>query len=305
MKPDICILAAGIGSRFGGFKQLKPVGPGGELLIDYSIFDARRAGFGRIVFVISRTIEPEFKEYMEGRYGAGDEFVYAYQDIAALPADFSVPVGRSKPWGTAQAVLAAREALSGVFAVINADDYYGPDSFAVLCKALGAMRPDAAEFVMVGFELSQTLSEHGAVARGVCSVKNGLLASIVEREKIKKTGNAIVAETMSGDNVTLEPQTTVSMNCWGFAPRRLFPLLEGEFVEFLKRNGNEPKTEFYLPAVINKALTRGEITVKVLRSGEQWFGMTYAEDVTAVREYLLKKIREGVYPATLFGRDRP
>jgi choline kinase len=300
MKPTLCILAAGIGSRFGGFKQTKPVGPHGELLLDYSIFDARKAGFGSIVFVISKMIESEFKGYMDAHYGAGADFVYVYQELDRIPEGYNVPDGRTKPWGTCHAVLAARETVGAPFAVINADDYYGPGSFAVLRKALSVMKPDAAEFVMVGFELSKTLSEHGAVARGVCSVENGYLASVVEREKIRRTGDAVMFETASGEKVTLDPRAIVSMNCWGFAPRTLFPLLENGFRGFLKRSGRELKSEYYLPSAVNEGLSQKAISVRMLYSGEQWFGMTYAEDLAVVREYLCRKIKEGAYPERLF-----
>ena len=198
-------MAAGIGSRFGGFKQMKPVGPHGELLIDYSIFDARSAGFGKIVFIISKKIEQEFKGYMESRYGTGAGFAYVHQELDDLPDGFTVPKDREKPWGTTQAVLAARKAVTVPFGVINADDYYGPQSFAVLCRALDAMEPGTAEFVMVGFELSKTLSEHGTVTRGVCSVENGYLVSVVEREKVRRSGNAIAAEAVSGEPVPPAP----------------------------------------------------------------------------------------------------
>jgi len=301
MKPSLCILAAGIGSRFGGFKQIEPVGPYGELLIDYSIYDARKGGFGRIVFVITQKIESEFKEYMHAHYGREADFAYAYQTLDEMPEGFSVPAGRAKPWGTGHAVLAAKEAAEGPFAAINADDYYGPGSFSVLCRALSAMKPDAAEFAMVGFELEKTLSEHGSVSRGVCSVENGYLASVVEREKIKRSGSGIMYEMASGEKNTLDPRTTVSMNCWGFAPKTFFPLLEKDFVEFLEKNGNELKTEFYLPSAVNNGLARKLISVKMLYSGEQWFGMTYREDCQVVREYLREKIKEGVYPERLFG----
>lgn len=301
MKPTLCILAAGIGSRFGGFKQTEPAGPHGELLIDYSIYDARKAGFGRIVFVISKKIGPDFTGYMDAHYGKGADFVYVYQELEKVPEGFGVPASRTKPWGTGHAVLSCRKDISGVpFAVINADDYYGAGSFAVLCNALSAMRPDSTGFVMVGFELEKTLSEHGAVARGVCSVENGYLTSIVEREKIIRAEQAIAFETPMGQKIPLDPHATVSMNCWGFAPRSLYPMLENGFREFMKEHGNEPKAEYYLPAVINTGLARKAITVRMLYSGEQWFGMTYPQDLAVVKEYLKRKTSEGAYPARLF-----
>jgi hypothetical protein len=260
------------------------------------VYDARRAGFGSIVFVISRKIEQEFKEHMDLRYGSGAGFVYAYQELGDIPEGYKVPEGRVKPWGTVQAVLAARKAVGGVpFGVINADDYYGPASFEVLCRALEAMQPDSREFIMVGFELSKTLSEHGAVARGVCSVENGYLASIVEREKVRRSGNAVMYETASGESVTLDPRSVVSMNFWGFTPQALYPMLERSFRTFLERSGAELTSECYLPTVVNTGLAEKEIRVRMLYSGEQWFGMTYADDTEAVREYLGGKTKEGVY----------
>ncbi|MBN2189082.1 MAG: NTP transferase domain-containing protein [Chitinispirillaceae bacterium] len=295
MKPSLCILAAGIGSRFGGLKQMQAVGPRGELLIDYAISDARKAGFERFVFVISKQIERDFKGHMETRYGAGAGFVYAYQELGDIPEGYKVPEGRVKPWGTVQAVLAARKAVGGVpFGVINADDYYGPRSFAVLFRALETMPQDSREFVMVGFVLSKTLSEHGVVARGVCTVENGYLASIVEREKVRRSGNAVMYETASGESVSIDPRSVVSMNFWGFAPQVLFPLLERSFGSFLERSGAGLKSECYLPTVINTGLAEKEVRVRMLYSGEQWFGMTYANDVEAVREYLGRKTEEGM-----------
>jgi hypothetical protein len=297
MKPSLCILAAGIGSRFGGLKQMQEVGPRGELLIDYSIIDARKAGFERIVFVIAKKIEQEFKGYMEARYGSGAGFFYAYQELGDLPEGYRVPEGRVKPWGTVQAVLAAGKAAGSTpFGVINADDYYGPRSFAALYNALEVMPPDSSEFVMVGFELSKTLSAHGAVARGVCTVEYGYLTSIVEREKVRRSGDAVMYETASGKSVPIDPRSVVSMNFWGFAPQTLFPLLERSFRAFLERSGAELKSECYLPSVVNTGLAEKKIRVRMLFSAEQWFGMTYADDVEAVREYLRMKIREGVYP---------
>ncbi|MGA2507388.1 MAG: nucleotidyltransferase [Chitinispirillaceae bacterium] len=301
MKPTLCILAAGIGSRFGGFKQMEPAGPNGELLLDYSIYDARKAGFGRIVFVISKKIGTDFKGYMDAHYGSRADFVYVYQELENIPEAFSVPAGRTKPWGTGHAVLSCREAIAGVpFAVINADDYYGARTFSVLCEALGGMVSDSTRFVMVGFELEKTLSEHGAVARGVCSVENEYVTSIVEREKIGKTGNAVYYETPSGEKVALDPHTTVSMNCWGFAPATVYPMLEKDFEAFLRAHGNELKAEFYLPSAINNGLARKAIAVRMLYTREQWFGMTYPQDIASVKGYLAKKVGEGAYPARLF-----
>jgi hypothetical protein len=300
MKPTLLLLAAGIGSRFGGFKQLEPVGPNGELLLDYSLYDARRAGFGRIVFVISKEIESEFKGYMSARYGVQDDFVYVLQELdTGLPPGFSVPQGRTKPWGTGHAVLAAKHVVATPFAVVNADDYYGAGSFRAIGAALATMQNDAREQVMVGFGLENTLSEHGAVARGVCSVKDGFLSSIVEREKIRREAEGVVFESPRGEKFALDPQATVSMNCWGFAPEIMFPKFERDFAAFLRHRGDEPKAEFYLPTVVNDGIVDGSLAVRMLYSGDRWFGMTYAGDRTVVREFIAKKIAEGTYPETL------
>jgi hypothetical protein len=300
MKPSLLILAAGIGSRFGGFKQMEPVGPHGELLIDYSIHDARKGGFGTIVFVISKKIEPDFKGYMDRMYGPNAGFAYVYQELDKLPIGYAVPEGRIKPWGTGHAVLVGKEAITVPFAVINADDYYGTRSFAVLAAALSKMSNDAKEFVMVGFRLEKTLSEHGFVSRGVCTTANDRLVSIAEHEKIRRSGNTVVFENAAGAVKTIDAKSLVSMNCWGFAPKTLFPMLEKDFAGFMRQRGSEPKAEFYLPTVINNGLVNKEISVRMLDSGEQWFGLTYKEDRDVVREYIKRKIAEGAYPEKLF-----
>lgn len=299
MKPTLVILAAGIGSRYGGLKQVEPVGPGGEVLLDYAIYDAIRAGFGKIVFVISRALEKDFRARFDGKKSAQIDIAYVFQELSDLPEGFVVPDNRKKPWGTGHAVLAAQKAITAPFAVINADDYYGSGSFMVLGKALAAMPPDATEFVMVGFDLEKTLSEHGDVARGVCTVRDGRLVSIVEREKIKRSGDDIEYTSPDGATFPLERGTQVSMNCWGFAPDTFFPLARRDFSEFLSQRAGDIKAEFYLPSVINNALRQGVISVRVLHSGEQWFGMTYPQDRDLVRACIRTKIGQGEYPATL------
>jgi dTDP-glucose pyrophosphorylase len=301
MKPTLVILAAGIGSRYGGLKQVEPVGPNGEVLLDYAIFDARRAGFGNIVFVISRALEKDFKSRFDGKYRGSIAIDYVFQDMDKIPQGFSIPAERKKPWGTGHAVLVTREAVTAPFAVINADDYYGSRSFMVLGEALAAMPLDSRELVMIGFDLEKTLSEHGEVARGVCTVRDGRLVSIVEREKIKRSGDAVVYQAADGAVMPFERGVQVSMNCWGFAPKTFYPRAEADFTEFLKKRGSEVKAEFYLPSIINDALAQGALTVKVLNSGEQWFGMTYPQDREMVRECIRRKIAQGVYPDALFG----
>lgn len=300
MKPSLLVLAAGIGSRFGGIKQVEPIGPNGEFLIDYSIYDARKAGFGKIIFIISKRIEADFRGFMESHYGSKADFIYAYQEIDAVPVGFAVPSGRTKPWGTGHAVLAGKAAIGEPFAVINADDYYGPRSFAVLCRTLEEMNCDDTEFAMVGFEIRKTLSEHGTVSRGVCTVENGYCSSVVEHEKIRMAGERIVFENADGAQGALDPRALVSMNCWGFSPRCVFPLLENGFSLFLSTRGANPTAEFYLPSVINNGLANRSISVKMLHSGEKWFGLTYKEDIAVVKKYIGGKIDEGVYPKRLF-----
>lgn len=299
MRPTLVMLAAGIGSRYGGVKQMEGVGPGGELLLDYALYDARRAGFGKAVFVVSRALEQDFR----ARFGAGRDgyftIDYVLQELDALPPGFSAPPDRKKPWGTGHAALAARTAVAEPFAVINADDYYGPDSLRVLAAALGAMRLDSPEFVMVSFELAKTLSEHGMVSRGVCRVENGLLVSITEREKIRRTEGGVVWEAAGGSLEALDAGAPVSMNCWGFSPGAFFPLADREFLAFLRKHGRDPSKEFYLPSIIDRGVAGKEVSVRVLSSGESWFGMTYPQDRAVVRERIRQKIAAGVYPEKL------
>jgi choline kinase len=301
MNPTLVILAAGIGSRYGGLKQVEPVGPNNEVLLDYAIYDAKQAGFGKIVFVISRALEKDFRTRFDTKYRKVIAIDYTFQDMDKIPPGFSVPAERKKPWGTGHAVLVAKEAITTPFAVINADDYYGSRSFSVLGEALKNMAFDSNEFVMVGFDLEKTLSEHGDVARGVCTVKEGLLVSIVEREKIKRSSEStIVFQVADGTAMTLERNVQVSMNCWGFAPSTFFAKAERDFIEFLKQRGADMKAEFYLPSIINNGLADRSMRVKVLNSGEQWFGMTYPQDREMVRECIRQKIKTGIYPEHLF-----
>ncbi|MBN2037083.1 MAG: hypothetical protein JW768_10105 [Chitinispirillaceae bacterium] len=299
MQPALVILAAGIGSRYGGLKQVEPVGPAGEVLLDYAIFDAMRAGFGSIVFVVSRALENDFRARFDAMYRDRIPIDYAVQDLDMIPQGFAVPEGRKKPWGTGHAVLVAQEAIASPFAVINADDYYGSRSFAVLGDALRRMPLDSREYVMVGFDLEKTLSEHGGVARGVCTVEQGRLVSIVEREKIRREGGRVVYESPDGQQVPLDRGAQVSMNCWGFAPHTFFTMVRDGFIEFLRRRGGDSKAEYYLPSVINDQCAKGGLSVKVLRSDEQWFGMTYPRDREMVRESIRRKIGEGIYPQKL------
>jgi NDP-sugar pyrophosphorylase family protein len=291
MSLSLVVLAAGLGSRYGGMKQIDPVGPAGETVLDYAVFDARRAGFTRVVFVIRRDFEALFRENIGARYSGRIAVDYVFQSLEALPAGFAVPAGREKPWGTGHAAWCAREALPANFAVINADDFYGADSFAQLARFLGAAR--GPEFAMVGFRLANTLSEHGAVSRGVTSVAaGGRLRTIVETHGI--TAAAI------GPGKKYTGGEFVSMNCWGFTPA-LFAGLDGQFQDFLRSRSGEPKAEFYLPAAVSEMIARGEATARVLPTESTWFGITYREDKARVQTAIAALVRAGRYPEKLWG----
>ena len=286
----LVVLAAGMGSRYGGLKQLDPVGPGGETVLDYAVFDALRAGFARVVFVIRRDFEEVFRERIGSRYAGRAEVDYVFQSLDALPAGFTPPPGREKPWGTGHAVWCAAGALRGNFAVINADDFYGADSFAQLARFLGAAR--GPEFAMVGFRLANTLSEHGTVSRGVtASGPDGDLRSIVEHTGIA-AGEVGAGRRYSGEEI-------VSMNCWGFTPD-LLPGLDAEFRGFLAARGAEPKAEFYLPAAVSALIGRGGARVRVLPTSATWFGVTYREDKPRVQAAVAALVYSGAYPERLW-----
>jgi len=316
MAPTLLVLAAGMGSRYGGLKQIDPVGPSGETVLDYAVFDAIRAGFGRVVFIIRRDFEALFREKIGARYAGKIAVDYVFQSPDALPPGLMPPAGREKPWGTGHAVWCAREAVRENFAVINADDFYGAESFTRLGEFLrdgdggGALRPDdprgpagnqsgrkapptaGAEFAIVGFTLANTLSEHGAVSRGVCAVDAaGGLASIVEH-----TG--ILADDV-GAGKKFSGAEIVSMNCWGFTSA-LWPRLDAQWREFLAAKGGELKAEFYLPAAVSAMIGRGEAAVRVLPTGSAWFGVTYREDKPRVQAAIAALVAAGKYPARLF-----
>ena len=308
MQPTLLVLAAGMGSRYGGLKQIDPVGPSGETVLDYAVFDALRAGFGRVVFVIRRDFEAVFRDQIGAKYAGRIAVDYVFQSLDALPAGCTLPAGREKPWGTGHAVWCARAAVREPFAVINADDFYGADAFAQLAKFLASPaasprgfdpmsghrtpRTLAAQFAMVGFTLANTLSEYGAVARGICTAgPGGLLQSITERTGILAT------EVGAGRAYT--GSETVSMNCWGFTPA-LFAGLDRQLHEFLAAWSQDPKAEFYLPAAVSEMITRREATVRVLPSAGAWFGVTYRDDKPRVTAAIAELVRTGKYPAKLF-----
>ncbi|MDO8541681.1 MAG: sugar phosphate nucleotidyltransferase [Opitutaceae bacterium] len=290
MSLTLVVLAAGMGSRYGGLKQIDPVGPSGETVLDYAVFDAMRAGFTRVVFVIRRDFEALFRDRIGARYRERIEVDYVFQSLGVLPAGFTPPPGREKPWGTGHAVWCARELVRDNFAVINADDFYGADSFAQLAGFLH--RAAGREFAMVGFRLANTLSEHGTVARGVCTVApGGTLQSIVEQTSIAPS-DVGPGKKYSRDNI-------VSMNCWGFTPA-LFDGLGDQFRVFLTSRGNDPKAEFYLPAAVSEMIAQGHVTVSVLPTDSTWFGITYREDKSRVTAAIADLVQVGKYPSQLF-----
>ena len=298
MKPTLLVLAAGMGSRYGGLKQLDGFGPNGETIMDYSIYDAINAGFGKVVFVIRHFFEDEFNRVVLSKYKDHIQTAVAFQDLHDLPKGFVVPEGREKPWGTAHAIRAAREVINESFAMINADDFYGRNSFEVMAKQL---QDDTVNYSMVGFKLGNTMSESGSVSRGVCEVDNSHnLTSIVEHTSISFDANhKIVATDEAGCNKPLMPDTVVSMNLWGIQPD-FFCYVEQQFTEFLSKRGAEMKSEFYIPTAIDDLIKRGEKKVKVLTTDSQWFGVTYPEDRPGVIARLKEMHSTGEYPQKLF-----
>jgi NDP-sugar pyrophosphorylase family protein len=290
---DLVVLAAGMGSRFGGVKQLDPVGPSGETVMDYAVYDAVRAGVGRVVFVIRRELEQAFHAQIGSRYSGRVPVAYAFQELDALPGGRSVPEGRTKPWGTGQAVLAAADVVGDPFIVINADDFYGRRAYEGLAARLASPSAPGA-YAMVAFPLVNTLSEHGSVSRGVCDVVGGRLRSVVEHTGLAPDGADVV--DVSGARFTGDE--LVSMNFWGLQPD-VFGRLEAQFGEFLDARGSEAGSELYLPAVIDKLVAEGSATVDVLTSPDQWFGMTYAADRDAVAARLADLVTAGEYPSPL------
>lgn len=287
-----------MGSRYGGLKQIDPVGPAGETIIDYSIYDAMRAGFGRLVFVIRHDIEQQFREVVGSRFERRIAVEYVFQELDKLPAGYSLPPGRTKPWGTTHAILMAEHAVKEPFAAINADDFYGRNAYAVLAKHLTSGTPD---YAMVGFTLKNTLSDHGSVARGVSRTNaEDYLTSIVEMLKIERDGAGAKNTDADGKITQLTGDEAVSMNFWGFTPA-LFPQIKVEFEKFLKRSGSELKSECYIPSTVGDLVTSGQARVKVLRSPDSWFGVTYREDRPMVVESVRKLVAKGDYPEKLWG----
>ena len=302
MKPTLVILAAGMGSRYGGLKQVDPVGPSGETIMDYSVFDALRAGFGRVVFVIRRDFEEVFRTTIGTKYAGVVKVDYAFQDFADLPSGFVVPPERTKPWGTAHAIRAARSVVDVPFAAINADDFYGRDAFQRLADFLKRPQGIAAKprFAMVGYRLDQTLSAHGSVARGICKVgADGLLRTVTEMTKLVRVPGGAENRECPEHPVALTGTERVSMNLWGFTPE-LFGALEARFPAWLKANAQNPKAEWYIPFVVDEMVGEGKAEVAVLPTESAWFGVTYREDKPQVVAAVGKLVAAGEYPVKLW-----
>lgn len=301
MKPTLFVLAAGMGSRYGGLKQLDGLGPNGETIMDYSIFDAIRGGFGKIVFVIRKDFEEDFRKKIISKYENHIPVEVVFQSIDKLPEGFTCPAERVKPWGTNHAVLMGKEVIREPFAVINADDFYGRDSFAVIGKFLSEL-PEGAKntYCMVGFRVGNTLSESGTVARGICSTdENRHLTTVVERTEIMRINGVVSYKDENGEWVGIEDNTPVSMNMWGFTPD-YFNYSEEYFIDFLKENIDKPKAEYYIPLMVNRLINDGTATVEVLDTTSRWFGVTYAADRQGVVDKLQTLADSGEYPSKLF-----
>jgi NDP-sugar pyrophosphorylase family protein len=302
MKPTLLILAAGIGSRYGGLKQLDRIGPSGETIIDYSIYDALQAGFGKVIFVIKESIESDFKEAFVERLNEKIAIDYVFQETWMVPEGIEIPDNRSKPWGTGHAVMMADGKINGPFAVINADDFYGRGAFMALAGYYKNGLPgNTNDYCMVGYKVSNTLSEFGAVSRGICQTdENSFLVDVVERTHIERREGVIVYKDGKDNLVPISDDSIVSMNFWGFTPS-FFNFLKKGFGDFIKKNADNLKAEFYIPTMVNALINSKEASVRILDCNEQWFGMTYKED----RETVVKKIRElvkqGLYPENLWG----
>ena len=300
MKPTLFILAAGMGSRYGGLKQLDGLGPNGETIMDYSVFDAMRAGFGKVVFVIRKDFEEDFRRVVLSKYEDHVPCEVCFQGIDCLPEGFTRNPERTKPWGTNHAVLMAKDIIHEPFMVINADDFYGKESFEVMAKFLLDVNGEQGKYCMAGYRVGNTLSEHGTVSRGVCATdKMGFLTDVVERTAIESRDGHIVFPDENGNEVEIPFDTPVSMNMWGFTPE-YFQYTEEAFKEFLTQHGQELKTEFYIPTLVNDLIKAGKATCQVLDTSAKWFGVTYADDRQMVVDKIQALVDADVYPSKLF-----
>jgi len=301
MSPTLLILAAGIGSRYGGLKQAEGVGPSGEAILDYSIYDAIRAGFEKVVFVIRKDIEADMKHIFFDKWSKKIEVDYVFQEIDHLPGSFVPPQGRIKPWGTGHAIWVAREKVREPFCVINADDFYGRRAYQLAASFQSNLdNLINSRYCLIGYVLKNSLSEHGFVSRAECRIdENGMLSGVKERTKIMREGDKVFYEDENGKRVGIDENTTVSMNMWGFMPS-LFEYLDEGLKRFLEKNASSLKAEFFLPGVIDDLIRTGKVDVPVLQTDEKWFGMTYQEDREMVKARLAELVKQGVYPTPVF-----
>ena len=301
MKPILLVLAAGMGSRYGGLKQLDGLGPNGETIMDYSIYDAARAGFGKVVFVIRHAFENDFREKIITKYNKAIEVELVFQELDSLPEGYSLPADRVKPWGTNHAIMMGAKVIHEPFAVINADDFYGKESFQILADALKNLEGKKNDYCMVGYRLGNTLSESGHVSRGVCQTDNNkFLTTVVEHYEVQRKDDVVIFKDQeSGEYKTIDENLPVSMNMWGFTPD-YFDHSDKDFKEFLKVNATNIKAEYGIPTMVNKLIQTKTATIKVLDTPCKWFGVTYKEDRPSVVSKINQLIQSGVYPSKLF-----
>jgi choline kinase len=301
MKPTLLILAAGMGSRYGSLKQIDPIGPSGETIIDYSVFDAIRAGFGKVVFIIRKDIENDFREVFVEKLSKHIDIEYVFQELDMLPKGFVPPADRVKPWGTGHAVLMAENVINEPFAALNADDFYGAGAFEVMAAYLKSLTASSqTDYAMVGYDLGKTMSEYGSVSRGICrNNSDNWLEEITERTKISFTETGIADIQPGQELLVLDKNDVVSMNFWGFTPE-YFRQTGDLFREFLANNINDPKSEFYIPLAVDTLIKQKKARIKVLHSHDQWFGVTYKEDKPLVVNNIKQLIHQGLYPEKLW-----
>lgn len=300
MKPTLFVLAAGMGSRYGGLKQLDGIGPNGETIMDYSIYDAIQAGFGKVVFVIRQTFEKDFRDKILSKYEHLISTEVVFQELDSLPEGFTLNPERVKPWGTNHAVLMGKSIIKEPFGIVNADDFYGKESFKILANYLSSLTNEKNQYCMVGYRLGNTLSESGSVARGVCVAnEEGFLTDVVERTQIERIDNIPQFKDENGEWNPLSDTTPVSMNMWGFTPD-YFDYSEKDFKDFLIENQNNIKAEFFIPSVVNKLIKNKTVQVNILDTPSKWFGVTYAEDRPSVVQKLAHLVEKGEYPNKLF-----
>ena len=299
MKPTLLILAAGLGSRYGSLKQIDAFGPSDESIMEYSIYDALKAGFGKIVFVIKKNIRNEFLEYTLKRFAEKLPIEYVYQELDSLPEGLSCPAERIKPWGAAHAVWVAKDIIKEPFAIINADDFYGNDTFRVTANFLISLQNNDTSYCLAGYKIKDTLSDYGTVSRGICEEKDNFLTSVVERTDVQKQNREIVSQDKDGKFYPLNKNAYCSMNVWGFTPT-IFSFIEQGFIEFFKQNQDQPKAEYVLPLIANSLIEQNKASFKILDTESEWFGVTYKADKESAQNKINQLIKKGAYPSNLW-----